>query len=105
MTRAQETHYRELIDLEKTLKLMARVSRNERINPNQFEAIRTCMVKYGSSHRYLIHGVVTVDTISWLGWALYDDPNGAGERLSYTDHDGVCRIIVKYKDDNKLLWI
>lgn len=105
MTRAQETHYRELIGLEKTLKLMARVARNERINPNQFETIRSCIEEHGSPHRHLIHRLVAVDTISWLGWMLYDDPTGAGKRLSYTDHDGVRRIIVKYKDDNILLWI
>lgn len=103
MTRAQETHYRKLIDLEKTLKLMARVARNESINPNQFETIRSCIEEHGSPHRHLIHGVVAVDTITWLGWMLYDDPNGAGEKLSYPDHDGAHRIIVKYKDDNRLL--
>lgn len=104
MTHSQETHYRKLVDLEKTLKLMARMARNERINPDQFEAIRTCIMERGSHHRYSIHGIGNVDAISWLGWMLYDDPNGSGKRLSYPDYDGVRRHIIKY-DENRLIWI
>ena len=101
MTQAQETHYRKLVDLEKTLKLMERVARNERINIDQFTTIYNTIVERGVGHRCNMKNVGNVQTTSWLGWMAYDDSYGL--RIAYTDYDGARWVILKYNDENRLI--